>query len=357
MRLRGRYETRVKILQYFIGNGYLYVHICTLFKPILPMSMLVFSIAANNAGLKLNDPDREDQPIYLPINAYEVAKGKFSVSGKKKEVITLNPINWGSQSPKYIVDPSRTDTIPGYPAHNGDIDVLLDQLQDILQSVTIGTGGGTATEATLQSVLTVLQGDIDHESSWATDDSGSFFFVITQYDQENNVYLPPIYRDVSGASYVPVGTIVPVKGSDYELYSLCYIANNTGTGYSVGDKIELLNFFNTDVPTDPPVQVYFNVTTNSPIAAPTAGHLDSCPNSGTDRTVSATVTAVAGSVSAGAVSVMFYNNSVAFSGEILGVTLRPKEVRTFAAPSGDRLSAIAYDPTTGGATFEIHEIR
>jgi len=133
--------------------------------------MIEFSLAPNLSGVKMIHPDHPEQEfVFLPLNTFEIAKTEKILSGTKKPVITLNPNNWNSIAPKYTVDPTKTNNIVGLPDHNGDIDILIGQLQDLLQSFPAGgvLGPGFATEATLLSIGALLGGVVRSVSASST---------------------------------------------------------------------------------------------------------------------------------------------------------------------------------------------
>lgn len=80
------------------------------------------------------------------------------------------------------------------------------------------------------------------------------------------------YTLADGTPYVPVAPSIPAaSGTDKEVNVTHFVANTAGTGYSVGDLIDLTTVYDTALNTVV-ASIYFNLTTNA-VVTPTFSHL------------------------------------------------------------------------------------
>jgi len=232
--------------------------------------MIVFSIAPNSAGIKMIHPDYEDQPKYLPINGYELSKAKTNISGKKVSAILLNPTNWTSSAAKYIIDPTRVaDPIATLPPHGNDIDVLLEQLQSLLQSMPVGAPGGPglASEATLSAILADIVDDSDSDQFIIFRDSSNGTYAYQQITSEDGVISFSFVTILDPTvTYVPVGTMEPIKGRIQKQEDRFVALAEFVGKYNEGDLIDQIKYIFWTLTSNNPVILltsYYNTTTQA----------------------------------------------------------------------------------------------
>ena len=177
------------------------------------------------------------------------------------------------------------------------------ELLELLYTVSGGGGGGptsnvtvtnvplpvTATnafnlEATQQLVLTRLTDILSslqdfNETIW-TDDTQTFFLRRTVLDEQTGVFTIT-YTLPDGSAYIPSTGLRPASSNeDIELSQSRFIATANGTGYSIGDSILQIRFY--DTLQSPPVllsTLYLNETTNLPVSpAPPISDLNPTPS-------------------------------------------------------------------------------
>jgi len=121
---------------------------------------------------------------------------------------------------------------------------------------------------------------VDTEPVCLTDDSGTQFFGVFQFDDTGTFIGIQFYTvDALGnlVPYAPTSAPTPCNVDDIEEVSDCYIAINAGAGYAIGDQITVTRWY--DTTTGPPTltsTVFYNKTTLTPILAVPAVDLTGC---------------------------------------------------------------------------------
>ena len=161
----------------------------------------------------------------------------------------------------------------------GKTDPALTMLIQSLLANLGGAGANPNVSDLLASILAQLESQRDFEETIWTDDTGTVYFVRTEYDQDVGTYVTS-YVDGAGAAYVPGANPVPYgsEGEDIELVKTCYSAIAAGTGYAVGDQVLKIDLLNTTTQAITST-VWVNKTTQTTLAAaPTAADLEIAPD-------------------------------------------------------------------------------
>ncbi|MCA2594051.1 MAG: hypothetical protein IM526_02670 [Microcystis sp. M38BS1] len=137
---------------------------------------------------------------------------------------------------------------------------------------------GFATEATLSSILTALNGNVNFSETIWTDDTGAYFARRVSQNLDTNT-ITVSYTLPDGSAYTLGANPRPALGAggsgvaDREIRSSLYNCNTSGTGYTTGDDIVRSDVI--DVNTSSIiVTLWYNATAKTNIAAPTSGDLD-----------------------------------------------------------------------------------
>jgi hypothetical protein len=168
----------------------------------------------------------------------------------------------------------------------GSQSAQLRQLTSLLQGTlaisasALPLPAGAASETTLGSVLTALQGNINFSDTIWTDDSGTYFIRQTRQNQDTNT-ITVSYLNLDGTAYTVGSNPRPAdRDRDVELRSFTFRTNNSGTGYSSGQTVVRADVLDVSTSTASILSTaWFNASTNATIAAPTTGHLDVPPDS------------------------------------------------------------------------------
>jgi len=122
---------------------------------------------------------------------------------------------------------------------------------------------------------------IDTEPVCLTDNSGTWFFGVLQFEEDGTFSGLNYYTvDVGGnlVPYAPVSNPRPCESTDVEAVSNCLLANADGNGYVTGQQVTQILWF--DVTSGTPILIataYFNRNTGLPLpVAPPLSDFDSC---------------------------------------------------------------------------------
>lgn len=135
------------------------------------------------------------------------------------------------------------------------------------------TGGADTTtlEALCQGILDAIQADKDGAQAAWTDDTGDIFFRTSEYDSDAGTYTVGFVNS-AGATYTPTGTPRPY-GTDREVVKHEWVATNTGAGYSSGQRLQHIKFFDSDSG-DLALEFWWNVEQRAKLSsAPPQGDL------------------------------------------------------------------------------------
>lgn len=130
--------------------------------------------------------------------------------------------------------------------------------------------GRDARVSCVQPVEIVGQTDLVFDVECFTDDSGTTFYGVWELD--GGTLVLNFYTVDAGGNltpYNPTSTPIPCIPNDIETTDECWVATADGVGYSTGDQVQEIRFW--DTTTSPPTltaTVWYNQTTRTVIAAP-----------------------------------------------------------------------------------------
>jgi len=250
-------------------------------------------------------------------------------------IITINFHNEDS-NPSLKFDLSTVSNQPGWTA---DLSGLIQASTDICGWMTQSAGGGVpgATESTLQGVLQAIQNHQDFEMKLVRDTGNGDKVVceIAEYNETTGDY-NYIYKDVGGASYVPVGPLEYLDPSAVLNLILSEITSiNSTLDVDLSTRASEATLLSQKAVIDIINVSIDNLNTPQTITP------------GLFRSTSAGIT--------GPHRRMSFMNTGNNNGTVGLVTLKPGESITFSAEGlRDRLSALSYDAT--GTEFLVTTI-
>jgi len=249
--------------------------------------------------------------------------------------ITINFHN-ESNSPSIRFDLAEVSNQPGWTA---DLAGLAQAKLDIcgwMTAVAPGGGAPSATEATLQAVLTAVRNHQDFELKLVKDTGNGDKIVceLTEYDETTDTYSYS-YQDVGGVAYVVVGPLEYLSTEAVLNLVLAELVSlNAGGQLSTEATLLATNILLTTIDT-----VLDNILTDTNTLATPVASLGMSIDRKTDATGSP--------IAAGKRRISIMNVGAA-DGDILGGTnnIKPGESLTFSADGlRDTLGAFAYDGT------------
>lgn len=117
-------------------------------------------------------------------------------------------------------------------------------------------------------LLTVTTNDYE-ELVWV-DSTGTYFIRTVIVDETGTPVIAYVLAD--GTPYVPVGATVPASsGTDRKVNVTHFIVNTAGTGYSVGDLVDMTTIIDVTL-SSVVANIYYNLSTQA-VITPTFAHL------------------------------------------------------------------------------------
>jgi hypothetical protein len=123
---------------------------------------------------------------------------------------------------------------------------------------------GVATEATMLAIKSILESQKDYEESFFIDQGNSDTLYIRAVGFDEVTGTPTFsYYLPDGTPYTVIGpSVLANKSDDYEIIRNQYRAIANGTGYSIGDVVAMLQFY--EMPGPVPIgTIFYNETTQA----------------------------------------------------------------------------------------------
>jgi hypothetical protein len=130
---------------------------------------------------------------------------------------------------------------------------------------------GAATESTLNSVLTQLQGDRAISENLFIDSTNTIYLRVLAYNQQTNAFESSAIG-LNGTAYTPTAPETPLQRSDYDTTETVWEIVANGTGYAVGDIVSQFTLITQGPPIAVAGVLWFNQTSQLGISAPLSGH-------------------------------------------------------------------------------------
>ena len=130
---------------------------------------------------------------------------------------------------------------------------------------------GAATESTLNSVLSQLQGDRAISSNLFIDNTNTIYLRVLAYNQQTNAYESSAIS-LLGTAYTPTAPETPLQRSDYDTTETVWEIVTNGTGYTVGDIISQFTLITQGPPIAVAGVLWFNQSSQLAISPPLLGH-------------------------------------------------------------------------------------
>jgi hypothetical protein len=136
--------------------------------------------------------------------------------------------------------------------------------------VAVSPNSGLASEMTLNSILTQLQGDRSIASQLFIDSTSALYLKTLIYNQTTNAY-ESANLTLNGGAYAPVLPETALAQTDYDTTETVWEITTSAAGYSIGDIVSQFSVISQN-----PIAVvgvlWYNQSTAAAIAAPLAGH-------------------------------------------------------------------------------------
>jgi len=135
--------------------------------------------------------------------------------------------------------------------------------------ISILKGIYTTHNASLQSILSAVNAQLELTSSVWTDISGAFYYRREIYDSSTSSY-SIVYTTPQGAPATPdSATLIPAGGDTIKLEQSQYIATASGTGVTIGDYLINIVAVNTGVnPYTVAANFWINISTTATLSTP-----------------------------------------------------------------------------------------
>ena len=129
-----------------------------------------------------------------------------------------------------------------------------------------------ATETTLVQVRDAIKATIDLESTIWTDNSGAYY-VRRDTVNEGTGAITISWTAPDGTAATPGAGLKPLATAERDVTQALFVATDNGTGYSTNDFLARLLILDVNATTPVITQVWYNLSTNAVITAPSAAHV------------------------------------------------------------------------------------
>jgi len=163
-----------------------------------------------------------------------------------------------------------------------------------ISAIALPLPPNAATESTLNSVLTQLQGDRAISSNLFIDSTNTIYLRVLAYNQQTNAFESSAIG-LNGMAYTPTAPETPIQQNDYDTTEAVWEIVTNGTGYTIGDIISQFTLITQGPPIAVAGVLWINQSSQLAISAPLAGHRRRIGAlAATESTVSAILSALGG---------------------------------------------------------------